>query len=221
MNIDGQAAGSWDCDNQQDGNCNGANQEGITTGEGGSFTPVDSGARLAAEMKVFDQVAKELRECLDENASFEERVSGIMKAAVDLFGVAPTWTAFYREVLGAKGVIRQGICAGDEMLAFECSSEHKELLKMLTTLRSRDDLLENDPFEAQRMITVRIPKSLHDAICDEAEACGISVNRLCISRLLQPVDRTLVPTSGQKRRGRRPRNQVRTENPSVPQSASE
>lgn len=76
-------------------------------------------------------------------------------------------------------------------------------MEMLTVLRSRD-LPENDPHEQQRMITVRIPKSLHDSICDEANALAVSVNKLCISRLLQKVDLSMIPSSTQKRRGRRP-----------------
>jgi hypothetical protein len=54
------------------------------------------------------------------------------------------------------------------------------------------------------LITVRIPKSLHDSICKEANDLQVSVNKLCITRLLQRVDRSLIPSSTQKRRGRRP-----------------
>ena len=74
---------------------------------------------------------------------------------------------------------------------------------MLTVLRSRD-LPENDPHEPQRMITVRIPKSLHDSICSEANELAVSVNKLCITRMLQKIDTNLIPNSTQKRRGRRP-----------------
>jgi hypothetical protein len=55
-----------------------------------------------------------------------------------------------------------------------------------------------------RLITVRIPKSMHDSICQEANDLKVSVNKLCITRLLQRIDRKLIPTSTQKRRGRRP-----------------
>lgn len=166
--------------------------------------PTDEiGEKLAAEMKVFSRVLEELMSTLDSGASYEDRVRFVMQSAAELFGVAPTWTAFYRAVLGGEGVLRKAITAGDEATQFECSDEHSKLLTMLTTLRSRD-LPENDPFEPQRMITVRIPKSLHDAICHEANELAVSVNKLCISRLLQRVDKTMIPSSNQKRRGRRP-----------------
>lgn len=166
-------------------------------------SPEDAGEKLAAEMKIFNATAAEFRESIKADAPFAERVSRLMTAASDLFGLAPTWTAFYREVLGAEGLMRCAVTAGDEMNAFECSLEHGQLLEMLTALRSRD-LPENDPFEQQRMITVRIPKSLHDSICAEANALSVSVNKLCISRMLQKIDPSLIPTSVQKRRGRRP-----------------
>lgn len=169
-----------------------------------SKKPMDeAGEKLAAEMKEFDRVTCELLGALNCDSTYEERVEHIMRTAADLFGLAPTWTAFYRAVLGGEGVMRKAIAAGEEAAQFECSAEHSKLLTMLTTLRSRD-LPENDPFEPQRMITVRIPKSLHDSICDEANQLAVSVNKLCISRLLQRVDKNMIPSSSQKRRGRRP-----------------
>ena len=166
--------------------------------------PVDeAGAKLAAEMKIFNELACSLREKLVTTGALSERGASMVSIATELFGVAPTWTAFYREVLGAEGLMRTAVCDDDEYSEFECCDDHNKLLEMLTALRSRD-LPENDPHEAQRMITVRIPKSLHDSICNEANRLAVSVNKLCISRLLQKVDRNMIPTSAQKRRGRRP-----------------
>lgn len=163
----------------------------------------EAGEKLAAEMTVFNQVAGELKSKIDASASYDSRVAYVVHCATEMFGVAPTWTAFYREVLGGDGVMRQSICCPEEMAKFECCDEHSKLLEMLTVLRSRD-LPENDPHEPQRMITVRIPKSLHDAICEEANQLAVSVNKLCISRMLQKVDKSMIPSSTQKRRGRRP-----------------
>lgn len=163
----------------------------------------EAGEKLAAEMTIFNQVAGELKSKIDASASYESRVAYVIHCATEMFGVAPTWTAFYREVLGGDGVMRQSICCPEEMAKFECCDDHSKLLEMLTVLRSRD-LPENDPHEPQRMITVRIPKSLHDAICEEANQLAVSVNKLCISRMLQKVDKSMIPSSTQKRRGRRP-----------------
>ncbi len=163
----------------------------------------EAGERLAAEMKVFNSVAEELRRKLDSSLSAERKRRFVFDIATELFGVAPTWTAFYRETLGGTGIARSLFNDADEAREYECSEEHFKVLEMLTVLRSRD-LPENDPHEPQRMITVRIPKSLHDAICEEANELAVSVNKLCISRLLQKVDPAMIPSSSQKRRGRRP-----------------
>ncbi len=163
----------------------------------------EAGEKLAAEMKVFNSVAEELKSKRDPSHSVDRKRRLVFETATELFGVAPTWTAFYRETLGGNGIARTLFIDADEAREYECSEEHFKVLEMLTVLRSRD-LPENDPHEPQRMITVRIPKSLHDAICDEANELAVSVNKLCISRLLQKVDPTMIPSSSQKRRGRRP-----------------
>ncbi len=163
----------------------------------------EAGEKLAAEMKVFRSVADELKAKRDTSHSMEMKRKLVFETATELFGVAPTWTAFYRETLGGGGVARALFVGADEAREYECSDEHSKVLEMLTILRSRD-LPENDPHEQQRMITVRIPKSLHDAICDEANVLAVSVNKLCISKLLQKVDPAMIPSSSQKRRGRRP-----------------
>jgi len=163
----------------------------------------EAGEKLAEEMKAFNEVEAELR--VLRNAGFPPvaRRKQVFDTATELFGVAPTWTAFYREILGASGIVRALFEDTQEVTDYESSEEHIKILEMLTVLRSRD-LPENDPHEPQRMITVRIPKSLHDSICDEANALEVSVNKLCISKLLQRIDLGMIPSSSQKRRGRRP-----------------
>ena len=163
----------------------------------------EAGEKLAAEMKVFNSVAEELKMKRDCSLTVAQKSRLVFETATELFGVAPTWTAFYRETLGGTGIVRALFVDADEARDYECSDGHFKVLEMLTVLRSRD-LPENDPHEPQRMITVRMPKSLHDAICDEANDLAVSVNKLCISRLLQKVDPAMIPSSTQKRRGRRP-----------------
>ena len=64
---------------------------------------------------------------------------------------------------------------------------------MLTRLRERSSDNEIQQ-EATKVITVRLPKSLHDALKAEAHDHRTSMNRLCISKLLQFIDTQLVPT---------------------------
>ena len=47
--------------------------------------------------------------------------------------------------------------------------------------------------EPTRVVTVRIPRSLHDALRVEAHEHRTSMNKLCISKLLQFIDTGMVP----------------------------
>ncbi len=165
--------------------------------------PDEMGEKLAAEMLVFQRLVDELKAKRDSKAPLQNRFEQIVSEATELFGVAPTWTAFYRETVGVEGSVRALLCNNEEMLAYEDSQACCKIMEMLTVLRSRD-LPDCDPSEPQRMITVRLPKSLHDHICWEANDLKVSVNKLCITRMLQRVDRKMIPTSTKKRRGRRP-----------------
>jgi predicted HicB family RNase H-like nuclease len=161
------------------------------------------GDKIAAEMKVFDGVVEDVKSKLSLEVAFEERCRQVVAAAAELFGVAPTWTAFYREVIGGGGVVSMLFKTAEERDCFEGTEQYNQVFEMLTTLRSRD-LPENDPTEKQRMITIRLPMTLHKAICDEANELQVSVNKLCISRMLQPLDSRTIPVCKNKRRGRRP-----------------
>lgn len=163
----------------------------------------NAGEKIAAELEVFTRVAQEVCGKLDANADFESRCRQAVNCAAELVGVAPTWTAFYREVLGGTGVVRKLFPTSEEYVAFEATEAHDQVFEALTALRSRD-LPENDPTEQQRMITIRLPLTLHKAICDEANELQVSVNKLCISRMLQPLDGRMIPNCKNKRRGRRP-----------------
>ena len=50
--------------------------------------------------------------------------------------------------------------------------------------------------EDTRVITVRLPRSMHEALRAEAYTEHTSMNKLCISKLLQKIGSNLVPTDG-------------------------
>ncbi|MCA9192461.1 MAG: hypothetical protein KDB03_11890 [Planctomycetales bacterium] len=161
-------------------------------------------SKISAELEQFKKVAAELREKLAPAPEFSARCRQAFDLANDLFGNSPTWVCFYREFLGGNGVIHLLFSTNDDLGSFLRTEEYHQIQLMLTALRSRE-LPENDPHDPQRMITVRLPKSLHEAMCDEAERLNISVNRLCISRMLQMLDPKMIPEMNSKPRGRKPR----------------
>ncbi|HVW38206.1 MAG TPA: hypothetical protein VHB99_12910, partial [Pirellulales bacterium] len=114
-------------------------------------------------------------------------------AAEQLFHRNLDWVTFYRETLGVDGIVRKVFPSKEDMAAFEQCREYEAIQLMVAKLRGRGNLLPQ-PQEATRVITVRLPQSLHDSLRIEAHQMQTSMNKLCISKLMQLVDGQLVPT---------------------------
>src|SRR5690606_9089517 len=69
----------------------------------------------------------------------------------------------------------------------EKTTEYTEIQGMLTRLRERGREQPQQQ-EPTAVITVRLPKSLHDALRLEAHDRRISMNKLCIAKLVQSLD---------------------------------
>ena len=116
----------------------------------------------------------------------------IKRAADQLFAQGPDWVTFYREILGVNGIARETFPTRELLADFEQTEAYDEILQMLTRLREKGPLaLDED--EPTRVITVRLPKCLHDALRAEAYEHRTSMNKLCISKLLQYIDGEKVP----------------------------
>ena len=120
-----------------------------------------------------------------------QRHHDLHRQAQSLFSSTTDWVFFFREIFGLSGRMRQTF-KGEELIAFQKSPEYKELLQMLTTLR-KNKPAPDQPREEERVITVRLPKSMHDTLKEEARERRTTVNKLCISKLLQSIDQELIP----------------------------
>jgi predicted HicB family RNase H-like nuclease len=103
----------------------------------------------------------------------------------------PDWITFFREVLGVDGLVRKLFASPEELAEFEKTEEYAEIQAMLARLRERSGA-SADGKEPTRVITVRLPKSLHESLRAEAHDRKTSMNQLCISKLLQVIDGELV-----------------------------
>jgi predicted HicB family RNase H-like nuclease len=120
------------------------------------------------------------------------REESVYAAAAELYRQTPDWVHFFREVLGLGGVIRRYYPTQELLAEFEQTETYGAIQQMLSKLRERSG--DNSPSpEPTRVITVRLPKSLHDAIRAEAHEHRTSMNKLCISKLLQFIDNEFVP----------------------------
>ena len=104
----------------------------------------------------------------------------------------PDWVTFFREVLGVDGIVRRTFPNANELTQFEQSEQYAGIQQLLAQLRDRSKH-PNEKDEPTRVITVRLPKSLHESLRHEAHERKTSMNQLCISKLLQIIDNTLVP----------------------------
>lgn len=122
----------------------------------------------------------------------ETKIQTVYRAAETLFRTDPDWPKFFREILGVKGIVRRTFEEDGELAYFMQTPEYANIQQMLTKLRERWAVIA--PSEDQnRMITIRLPASVHLSLLDEAKQMKTSMNKLCISKLLQIVDQGLIP----------------------------
>jgi predicted HicB family RNase H-like nuclease len=113
----------------------------------------------------------------------------ILEVAERLFAADPEWIIFFREIMGLDGIVRRTFQSPDSLMRFECSAEYARIREMLDALRQKQQ--EKAPIrEVQRVVTVRMPMSLHETLKAEAQEMNVSINKLCISKLLKLLDET-------------------------------
>lgn len=116
----------------------------------------------------------------------------ILAAAQVLFDARPSWVTFYREIFGVTGEIQRALF-GDTAAyeAFERTAYYARLREMLAELQQYGTM---DGREPNRVVTARMPKSVYDALREEARRRRTSMNQLVISKILQPLRSTdIVP----------------------------
>jgi predicted HicB family RNase H-like nuclease len=124
-----------------------------------------------------------MNDVITQNEGFAGRCQKVLQVARQLFQEKPDWVTFFRETLGVKGAARAVFPSQNEYVQFEQSREFSEIQKMVASLRTRKAAgSKNEP---TRVITVRLPESLHEALKAEASDHNTSMNKLCISKLLQ------------------------------------
>ncbi|MGC4003822.1 MAG: hypothetical protein QM811_12135 [Pirellulales bacterium] len=119
-----------------------------------------------------------------------------LAGATEIFSREPDWVTFYREVLGVEGVVRKMYATPEAYAEFQKTDEFAEIQRMLNGIRERTK--NKSKAEPTRVITVRMPKSLHDMLFVEADQMRTSVNQLCISKLIQWIDKERVPAGAEE-----------------------
>jgi len=138
------------------------------------------------------------------------RETEVMRITQETFAVTPDWVTFYREILGLQGVVRRKYPTQKALAKFEKTDTYRQIQQMLAALMARkppkkpveaeaakkaeaEALAEAEASEETKVITIRLPQSLHETLRVEAFECRTSMNKLCISKLMQLIDSEIVP----------------------------
>lgn len=130
--------------------------------------------------------------------STEQKYQEVLQVAESLYRRNPDWVTFFREVLGIEGIARKSFPSLEQLTAFEKSAEFDAIQQMVVKLREKRIAADAES-EPTRVITVRLPKSMHEYLRTEAHDLHTSMNKLCISKLLQVIGEDKIPnerTSG-------------------------
>ncbi len=167
--------------------------------EKSSATLPDSLSTTAQEMLELSPIEPDL--------PMEHRPAQVLRLAEEAFAMTGSWVVFYRTMLAPGGVVDQLYDSPVARRYFETTMEFSELLEMVTAIRSQDDF-SSGSHEPTRMITIRVPRSLHAATIRESEDLELSMNAYCVTKLLQPANPRFTPLELGNRRGRRPGPQM-------------
>lgn len=124
-----------------------------------------------------------------------DKYQEVLQVAENCYRQSPDWVTFFREVLGVEGTVRKTFPTFDELTAFEQSDQYGKIQKLLVKLREKRPSADADN-EPTRVITVRLPKSMHESLRTEAHDLRTSMNKLCISKLLQVIGEDMIPNEG-------------------------
>ena len=132
-------------------------------------------------------LSTKLRVTAAASTPYQNGAEAILQVAERLHRMAPEWVVFFREILGVDGVVRRTFHEPEALARFECSGEYARIREMLDDLRNRQ---RDQPAERHkhRVITVRMPRTLHETLKAEAEQMRVSINTLCISKLMKLLD---------------------------------
>lgn len=122
----------------------------------------------------------------------QEKYHQVLEVAERLYQAGPDWVTFFREILGVDGAVRKSFPTQASLAEFEQSEQYDQIQKMLVRLREQRVSVDSES-EPTRVITVRIPKSMHEYLRSEAHDLRTSMNKLCISKLLQVVGEEMIP----------------------------
>lgn len=128
---------------------------------------------------------------LDEER-FARLCTQLEREAADLLLKGIDWAQFFRLVLGRNGLVARAFSSPEEMERYTESESYARLHEMWAALR-RTQEGKKAVAESLVVMTIRVPKSLHENLIDEAHRLQTSVNKLCVAKLGRAISGKFVP----------------------------
>ena len=115
----------------------------------------------------------------------ETKAQQLLSFARERARLSHDWVDLHNALFGIGGKAGELFTTESERTAFSQTSECKQIFALLDQLptppaREFGELLAT----ANGAISVRLPRSVHAALLAEAKAEGVSLNQLCLSKLL-------------------------------------
>lgn len=97
----------------------------------------------------------------------------------------PDWLELHFALFGVEGKATELFPTEAERSAFLRTAEYKRINALMITLpRPKKNEMKELVSNANGAISVRLPRSVHAALLAEAKAEGVSLNQLCVAKLI-------------------------------------
>ena len=115
----------------------------------------------------------------------ESKQESIVAAARDLFERNVPWLKFHQAVYGLGGIIASAYPEREQRRTFFETEHGKRCNAMLQSLRQEQgEETAND--DAIQVVTVRMPRHLHEKLKEDSRGRNVSLNRWCLKLLSEP-----------------------------------
>ncbi|MCS7237042.1 MAG: type II toxin-antitoxin system HicB family antitoxin [Thermoguttaceae bacterium] len=153
----------------------------------GAYAAPDSSESLDADLGPAGETSSESVMVEEPAAVDPEATRQILAAARKLYEERCSWAKFYQQILGTNGLIHRLFPTAESQTAFRRSKAYGEIQRMLAALSGRR-LRRRRTEQPIKIITVRVPESVHAELAREAALKGLSVNQLCVIKLVQLIE---------------------------------
>src|SRR5205085_5951808 len=108
----------------------------------------------------------------------------LLETAQKLEAVASNWADLSNALFDSNhGILSKALPTQAERAAFVKSDEYRQIKALLQKAKERSGLVKGATPTKSGKLLVRLPKSMHEALDQEAESEGVSLNQLVVAKL--------------------------------------